>query len=217
MTPLVIITARTASKRLPGKILADIEGKTLCQRLGERLIGAFPIVWCIPKGKEDNPLAMELQLLGYEVFRGDYDNVHKRIIDCADKYKFKTIVRVTGDNPLTDPVILIKMVNTHWLQGNDYTYVQDVPRGTRCEVVEVSRMRKTCNHPEHLTHDFMTYEKKGQLFTGIGHEELRLTVDYPVDLERVRKIYRELGDKPCLAEIISMVSSEHGQIKSTEN
>lgn len=198
---IITIQARLDSKRLPRKILADINGKPLFQRLHERLDGLHPIVWCIPDTTDHDDFEVILKSHDYNVFRGSKDNVYQRLIDCADEYKARNIMRVTGDNPLTDRLFATILANAHLLNGNEYTYTKDGPRGTRPEVINIARMKKTCGDIEHLTWDFMTYENKQCVSMGYGESTLRLTIDYPADLERVRKIYKKYGDNPALEDI----------------
>ena len=47
-------------------------------------------------------------------FRGSKLDVMDRFINAGKKYgNFSDIVRVTGDNPLTDPNIIVEMIKYH--------------------------------------------------------------------------------------------------------
>ena len=63
--------------------------------------------------KKDDVIAELCLSKGIECFRGSEDNVLERYYLCAQKYNFKNIVRLTGDNPFTDIEELDNLINLH--------------------------------------------------------------------------------------------------------
>lgn len=216
---LITITARMGSKRLPGKVLADVHGKPMLVRLLERVSGAgYPVAVCSGMSDENTPILDICKALKVPFIRGEEMDVMDRLIMTARVMKASTIVRVTGDNPLTDPILIKKMVEYHHKNKADYTYVAGPPRGTKPEVINVNslaELHKVCTNMElreNMTPTLKTMNKvRCMPISGdIYDPELRLTVDYPEDLERIRQIYGAFdGNPPPLAELIKWLHVEH--------
>ncbi|MEX0446001.1 3-deoxy-manno-octulosonate cytidylyltransferase [Xenorhabdus sp. SGI246] len=108
----VIIPARFASSRLPGKPLADIHGKPMIVRVMERVIrsGAHRVIVATDNQAVFDAVAAE----GGEVCMTS-ENHHsgtERLAEVIDKYQFaddEIIVNVQGDEPLI-PEQIIKQV-----------------------------------------------------------------------------------------------------------
>jgi spore coat polysaccharide biosynthesis protein SpsF (cytidylyltransferase family) len=117
--PLVIIQARHASTRLPGKMLLKIGSESLIERAWLKAVEAFGADDCvvaIPKGDEDGPLGVELDRIGANVFTwdGGESDVLGRFHACAHTYRWKpdsVIFRYTGDDPFKSAEHMWRVVN----------------------------------------------------------------------------------------------------------
>jgi len=209
MKTVAIIQARMASTRLPGKVLCDIEGKTMLQCIFERVSRAQTvdqIVVATSTGGTDDPIDSFCRNLNIECFRGSEHDVLSRFYEAACLYHAEVIVRITADCPLIDPGVIDKVVRAFFESNVDYaanvlhyTY----PDGLDTEVfsfVALERVVRTAIKPaerEHVTSLF----RFGSMFRTLNVEsehdhtysKLRFTVDDIDDLARVRGIYRELG------------------------
>jgi spore coat polysaccharide biosynthesis protein SpsF len=216
------VAVRLKSSRLPRKALADLAGKPLIERLTERVMQAkLPgaVYWCTSTSPEDDPLEVLSEDSAAFVYRGDELDVISRFIEVGWSRTAETLIRVTGDNPLTDPQMLDHMVRAHRDAGADYTYTEDLPRGTRCEVVSMEALEWCHELAEDSSgSEYMTLMlKRPDRFTVLRVDapdpvlkrpELRLTVDYPEDLEVVRAVYEAFdGTPPPLAQIISWLDA----------
>ena len=106
---IAIVQARMGSKRLPGKVLLKVNGKTLIEILMQRLLLSKKIekiVLATSKKKENDPLVEEVKDLGFKVYRGSENDVLDRYFNVAKKFKANVIVRITGDCPLIDPYLI---------------------------------------------------------------------------------------------------------------
>ena len=102
-----IIQARMSSKRLPGKVLEQIQGKSVLQYLLERIGRCLGLQYTIVATSTDNsddPIEEFCDDFGIECFRGSLENVAERFRDAAKKYKLDAFVRVCSDSPLLDPL-----------------------------------------------------------------------------------------------------------------
>ncbi|CDG17279.1 3-deoxy-manno-octulosonate cytidylyltransferase [Xenorhabdus doucetiae] len=116
----VIIPARFASTRLPGKPLADIHGKPMVVRVMERAVrsGAYRVI----VATDNQDVFDAVTAAGGEVCMTS-ENHHsgtERLAEVIDKYQFaddEIIVNVQGDEPLI-PEQIIKQVADN-LAGSD--------------------------------------------------------------------------------------------------
>ncbi|QIQ21825.1 3-deoxy-manno-octulosonate cytidylyltransferase [Zophobihabitans entericus] len=105
----VIIPARFASTRLPGKPLADIAGKPMVIRVMEQALksGANRVI----VATDNQDVFNTVKQLGGEVCltSDKHNSGTERLAEVIDKYKFsddEIIVNVQGDEPLIPPVII---------------------------------------------------------------------------------------------------------------
>jgi spore coat polysaccharide biosynthesis protein SpsF len=205
-----VVSARMASTRCPGKALAPLAGKPLLRVLLER-IASVPVldsvVLATSRQPENRALVDVARALGIPTFEGDEDDVLKRHVECARAMKADHIVRVTGDNPLTDLETLESLVELH-LAGDaaDYTYVPGdaLLMGILSEVISARALELSWAHGEarHRSELVTLYIKEhpeefkirlGELPDGLHHPEFRLTVDEPEDVQLMQAIFGRLA------------------------
>ena len=210
MKVVAVISARMASKRFPGKAMMPILGRPVLSLLIERVKRAKTvdeIVVATTTKSEDDRIAVLAEKQGVKVFRGSENDVLGRLLAAAKKYHGDILVRLTGDNPLTDPVYIDKGLKL-FLTGN-YDYVSNdnveltMPRGMDVEVFSVkslekiSRITKNPDDREHVTRFFYQHPKMFRL-KAFGPDEkisitnLHLAVDTKQDLGFVRKIFKDI-------------------------
>ena len=109
MSFVVVIPARYASTRLPGKPLADIHGKPMVQHVVEKALqsGADRVI----VATDDARVQQALQSTGVEVCMTspDHQSGTERLAEVCRHYGFAAdtiIVNVQGDEPLIPPVII---------------------------------------------------------------------------------------------------------------
>ena len=214
---LVLVAVRLKSIRLPRKALADLYGQPVIARLTERVQQAkipAEVIWCTSTNKQDDLIEELASQSNVKCFRGAELDVMSRFIEVADQEKAATVVRVTGDNPLTDPVMMDTMIEAHLNNYSEYTYTEDLPGGTRPEIIDVM-MLKRChkllrdpdaseymtwmlNRPEHFRTLQVSAPKRE-----LKRPELSLTLDIESDLLTLQAIYKKFkGKPPALQKII---------------
>lgn len=105
----VVIPARYASTRLPGKPLADIGGRPMIVRVAEAAQRARTDgVWV---ATDDERIAAAARQHGIEAVmtRGDHASGTDRIAEVADRLQWDDediVVNVQGDEPLIDPALI---------------------------------------------------------------------------------------------------------------
>ena len=121
---ILIIQARQGSTRLPRKMLLDLAGKTVIERVIERVKKVNKlnkIILAIPNTNENEELAKIAYKHGIECFKGSENDLIDRFYKAAVKYKADLILRVPGDNPLPDPKEYDKLIEFHSNSKFDFT------------------------------------------------------------------------------------------------
>ncbi len=223
MKTYICIVARLSSSRLPNKALMKLVGDlNILEILIKRLQTNFEnnrIILATTNLKEDDKLIEIAKKQNIRFFRGPEENVLDRIIfSCAKFRDCSNIVRVTGDNPLTDPIILKKMIIDHKKNRSDYTFTESIPIGTRPEIISLKFLKflteniKNKNNTEYLT--FYLKKDLGQIknLFEINYEKIysneTLTVDTFEDLQFLRSIFKESNSNylVSLKEIIKIIN-----------
>ncbi|MEY8199065.1 MAG: 3-deoxy-manno-octulosonate cytidylyltransferase, partial [Colwellia sp.] len=111
---VVVIPARYQSSRLPGKVLADINGKPMIQWVVEKaqLSGARQVI----VATDNDEVAAVVSSFGGEVCktRADHQSGTERLAEVMEKYQFnddEIIVNVQGDEPFIPPENIAQVAN----------------------------------------------------------------------------------------------------------
>jgi spore coat polysaccharide biosynthesis protein SpsF len=232
-----IVQARVNSKRLPGKILMPVFGKSLLQLLLERLKKLKTIDYLIvatTKHKLDDQTAKIAKLINVKIYRGDEHNVLKRYYDCAKINKSSIIIRVTADCPLID----IKYINEllKIFLKNDYDYLSNLdlnylPDGFHCEIFnfrsleKAQKLAKSKFDREHVTSFLWSNPKIFSIHHYCGKKlknhskDIRLTLDYHEDYILIKEVFEKLYKKNkffSLVEITAFLEKNKSFLKINE-
>jgi 3-deoxy-manno-octulosonate cytidylyltransferase (CMP-KDO synthetase) len=115
-TPLIIIPARLAATRLPGKPLADIEGKAMIVRVIERAqlagLGAVAVAAGDAAILEPARAAGALAVLTDPDLPSGSDRIYAALQELDPAGQFDPIINLQGDMPTFDPALLTKALAT---------------------------------------------------------------------------------------------------------
>jgi spore coat polysaccharide biosynthesis protein SpsF len=223
----IVVSARMASSRCPGKALAPLAGRPLLEVLLDRMAavrGVDGVVLATSVKAENDPLAELAGRTGFQVFRGDEDDVLRRHVDCARAVGAEHVVRVTGDNPLTDVETIESLVARHRREAADYTYVPGdaLLMGILAEVISRSALERSWERGDarHRSELMTLYIKEhpqqfaiaaAELPPGLYRPEYRLTVDEPEDVRLMQEIFARLaapGRRVTTREAIALLDRE---------
>lgn len=213
-----IIQARIGSTRLPGKVLLNLGGKLLLQRVIERAKDSKKIqkiVVATTIKPQDDKIADFCNMNNLLFFRGSESDVLARYIEAANKYGSEVVVRITADNPFTDPTLLDQLIEKHEKENNDYTFGSGFPIGSVCEVFNIESLKKVqiltdiSSYHEHLGTYFLDNPSKFKVGVLNAPEklrfpEIRLTVDTKGDFQTAENLINFLGEKFNLEDIIKI-------------
>lgn len=210
MCVLAIVQARTSSSRLPGKVLSPIGEKPMLIYQLERISRCSTIdriVVATSSEKSDDRLVELVQSAGYRTFRGELEDVLERYRACAAEEGASTVVRLTGDCPLSDPNLIDELVisfdkgNWDYLANCADEGLLSVPDGFDIEVFRAELLERASKEAvlpsqrEHVTPWFRSIGA-GLKWGHFQHHPIRpyyrVTVDDRVDLDVVRTIVAAL-------------------------
>lgn len=209
MTALCIIQARMGSSRLPGKVLEPIGPYPAIKHVYVRAqLAISDTVVATTSLPKDDALAAYLASEGIPVFRwgGAEADVLGRYAACARAYPGDPIVRVTGDCPFLDPVLVAEAV--HKAKGRRRVYVSNVrtrtyPRGldveafSRCLLEEADAIAVGAHDREHVTPMVRGLaECQIGLLSGTDYSKFRWTLDTADDLAWFRAIAAQTDCTP---------------------
>ena len=208
-----IIQARIGSKRLPKKILKKLDEKTVLDYVIEQTKNSKNIdriVIATTDLKEDNVIQEFCQNRKIDCFRGSVDDVLDRHYQCAKKYSFKTIVRITSDNPVVDPEIIDLAIKKY--QEGQFDMVttcnkRSYPYGVSVEVFSFESLKESWNNsslPSEREHVILYIQNKKnnfKIYNLINEKDLtyiNCTIDNELDYKLVKKVVFEIKTRPIL-------------------
>lgn len=216
-----LIFARCDSSRLPGKVLLPINGRPMLGRVIDRLrrarrAGKLMIATSVRP--IDDPLVAFAADEGLGCFRGALDDVAGRALACAAAAGAPRFIRISGDSPFIDPVLLDEMVELHERSGAELTtnlHPRTFPPGVSIEVVETAALGRlidgapSAEEREHVTLHFYQNAGRYRIVNHAVAEDLyagaSLVVDTEGDLRRAVWITERLGAKPEAASLRQVV------------
>ena len=211
---VAIIQARMSSTRLPGKVLLDLGGQPVLERMIERVKQAKTVsetVVATTTDSSDDPIVTLCEQLGIPVFRGSLPDVLDRYYQCARQFGADIIVRLTGDCPLIDPVLIDQVIDELLKQGADFScnrlpppYTRSYPIGLDVEActfaaLETAWLAAKDKHDREHVMPYL-YEVPGrfkvtQLQNEVDYGAMRWTLDTPEDLALLKEVIRRLGGR----------------------
>jgi spore coat polysaccharide biosynthesis protein SpsF len=204
---LAIIQARVSSTRLPAKVLLPILEVPMLLRQIERIRNSKKIdEIVIATSIDSSDDAIESLCLRHNLkfFRGSLNDVLDRFYKAAILYSPSHILRLTGDCPLSDPLIIDALID-FFLNGK-YDYASNAleptfPDGLDAEFMHFECLEKAWknavlpSHREHVTPFIYTQPhlfKIGSFKGSFDYSKLRWTVDERADYDLVNKIFQML-------------------------
>jgi spore coat polysaccharide biosynthesis protein SpsF len=112
---VAIIQGRMSSSRLPGKILADLAGQPMLQRVFIRTSRSATVtetIFATTTDPSDDPVAEYCEFSGIPFQRGSLYDVLDRYYRTAKAARADIVVRITADCPVIDPELIDEVVNT---------------------------------------------------------------------------------------------------------
>lgn len=223
------------STRLPGKVLKKIAGLTMLEIHLNRILKAGQvdqIVLATTDLAHDDAIAEIGENMGLMVYRGSESDVLDRYYHAAIAAEAETIVRVTSDCPLVDPVLIDAMIAAHKENKKDFTsnvVFRTYPDGMDVEIFDFPVLKRAWREAtdksdrEHVTHYIWKNSNllNCELFTaynmaesnGLNHSDIRLTLDYLADYEMFKILIDKLGMERSYEEYVAFLLANRDVLK----
>lgn len=217
---VAIIQARLGSVRMPRKVLAPVLGQPLLWHLVARLRQCETIhglVLAIPDSPANNALEVFARQHLIACSRGDEHDVLARFHGAAEGAGADIVVRITGDCPMVDPMLVDRLVRTLVAGDLDWTATGSTfPDGFDVEVCSMRALRDAMNaaSASHDREHVMPYIRRSfSRNTVLEHtrdlSNVRLTLDEPADLTVIRAVFERFGNNAfSLTDVQRLLEAE---------
>ena len=204
------------SERFPNKVVSDLSGSPLIERILQRVkkvkkIGK--IIVATTRKKEDDILAKIAKSNKVEVFRGSENDLVDRYYQAVRGKNVGHILRLPADNPIPDPTEYNRLINYHLKTNNDFSsnicnfMKNGYPDGFGVEIFTANSLKRIWRNEkrkkfrEHITLNFYDYKKnkKNSKFNfkigtvkcpkKISRPKLIFDVNYYKDYLFIKQIY----------------------------
>lgn len=126
-----VILCRFNSSRLPGKILKEINGKTVLSHVYDQLVSFIDpsqILVATSDQKSDNPIQEYCNSNQINCYRGSLENVSLRFLNVARANDFDFVFRINGDNLFINEKLIKSMKAL--AETDQYDFISNVPGRT---------------------------------------------------------------------------------------
>lgn len=226
---LIVLQARMASSRLPGKALRRIGERSILARCLERLLAgrAAPLVLATTLHAEDDALVEEASRFGVPVVRGAADDVLARFGQAIELVTPTYVIRATADNPAVD-IDAPGRVLAHLRRGGlDYVVERGLPVGAAVEGMRASVLLEAvaaATDPydrEHVTPFLKRPERRYRVFEPLvaptlQRPDLRLTVDTPEDFDYLADVLGGCGLGSSVMPLTTIIQSADRALRNRE-
>jgi len=209
---VIIVQARMASSRLPGKVMMPVLGKSLLARMIERLLiirHRATIVIATSENADDDVIVEEARQLKVPYYRGSLNNVLDRHYQAAKLFEADLVLKIPSDCPLIDPRVVDEVLDYFFNNRGKYDYVSNLhpatwPDGNDVEIMTMNCLQKAwdgATRPLEMEHTTPYIWENPQLFnignvkwgTGFDYSmSHRFTIDYPEDYLFIKRVFEEL-------------------------
>lgn len=223
----LLITARLKSSRLPLKLLYDLNGKTIIERVIDRakLVSDIDqIILCSSVNKQDKPLTDIALKNNIHYYLGSEEDVLQRLLDASNFFGIDHIISITGENPLFSIEYANRTIDIIKNKNPDFVLFEGLPIGCAVYGIKTKALNVVCtikkevdteiwgpliNRPE--LYDVVT-EKVDKFF---NRPNLRITNDYLEDYAFLSKIYSHfpVDSIPSLFAVLSILDENKEYLK----
>lgn len=218
----IIVFSRLDSRRLPGKALTKIAGRTLLGRVLDRVrrVTGPKVVIATSNRSMDDPIAAVGGEEGVPVFRGSCEDVVGRAFACATQFGFRRFVRVSGDSPFIPPELISSFLMHHSATPANLltnTFPRSFPPGASIEIIGRDFLEKMLGHVldaedrEHVTRYAYRHPDDFNIINVSAlddrYKNIVLTVDEPADILRIEAIIRAMGSDSPDADLDRVVEA----------
>ena len=231
MRIVVVVQARMASTRLPGKVLMPLANRPLLYRLLERVAAArtpSAVVVATTADRHDDVIAAVAEDAGVACVRGHPTDLLDRHYSAAVTCRADVVVKIPSDCPLIDPGVIDRVIGHYTTHADDVDFVSNLhpptyPDGNDVEimpigVLETAWREATSPHErEHTTPFIWERPERFRVLnveweSGFDYSSThRWTIDYPEDYQFLAAVYEALWSDNApifsLRDVLSLIEA----------
>jgi len=214
---VAVIQARMGSSRLPGKVLKPILDKPVLWHIVNRLRSVKKIneiVVATSDQPNDNQIKEFCASENIKCFRGSEDDVLDRFYKAASFFNATTLIRITGDCPLIDSILIKELIKYFYKNKLDFCgiatgagtatqgFKRRYPDGLDAEIFKMKTLSIAWEeateslYREHVTPFIWKQPERFKLGTlkskKNDYSDLRWTIDNKEDYLLIKWIYENL-------------------------
>lgn len=205
-----MITARLKSSRLPLKLLLDLNGRSVIERVIDRtreIEDISEVVVCTSTNPQDKSLVDIAIKNGVYYFNGAGEDVLKRLLDAANFFGLDYFVGITADNPLISIYYSNRIVDEIKRNNYDFIKLEGLPLGAATYGMKVKALETVCSVKNIVDTEIWGYLiDRPEIFNilkikvedKLSRPELRFTLDYEEDYHFMNHIYSNVPYKDVL-------------------
>jgi spore coat polysaccharide biosynthesis protein SpsF len=228
---VVVVQARTASTRLPGKVLMPLAARPLLCRMLERVLAAntpSAVVVATTREPADDVIETVAREAGVDVFRGHSTDLLDRHYRAGIAFGADVVVKIPSDCPLIDPAVVDRVIGYYTAHAASADFVSNLhpgtyPDGNDVEVIpfgvlETAWIEAIEEHEREHTTPFI-WERRDRFRihhvawdSGVDYSSThRWTIDYFEDYQFLAAVYGALwtGARPIfsLQAVLSLLEA----------
>jgi spore coat polysaccharide biosynthesis protein SpsF len=226
----IITQARMTSTRLPGKILKEVNHKSLLQYHVDRLLQTgFEVIIATTINNTDDPVCEFAEKQKIKYHRGSEDNVLSRFYEAAKEFDLDVIIRVTSDCPLIDPHLIRNSVEKYLQFNNQNLYMSNgtertFARGFDFEIFSFQLLEEAFKNAtdksdqEHVT-PYIWKNRSGKVEIypvkqTMDNSRFRITVDTADDFELIKTLIEKYNADQLSYNEIEKILAENPALVS---
>jgi spore coat polysaccharide biosynthesis protein SpsF len=228
MSIALITQVRYHSKRLPGKVLKEVNGKTLLSfhlENAKRATKVDDFIVATTEEPESNLIKKEAFNYGWIAYQGSTNDVLGRFYKSVEHIEPKYVVRITSDCPLIQPALIDSLIQMTIDNDADYSRLSiEFPDGVDVEVFTFDLLKgahELATNPferEHVTPWIRAKAKRPielKPFTN-QYKNIRITVDEFADFECLITLVNKFGYKDHWYNYCQFIS-DNGQLFANQS
>lgn len=223
----IVILCRYASTRMPGKILSQVQGRSVLGHIIDRLkwnVPDVPLVVATSRESSDDVVASECIREGVRCFRGAHNDVASRFLEAARSEDWEFAIRINGDNLFVDTESIRGMLAI--ARTNVFDFVTNVPgrkfpKGMSVEIVrtqfldELLKDNRDPEDREHVTRAIYNNPSIGRRYLYPNTicpeaQGMDLALDTPEDLAQIESIISRWPKSPTSLGLRDVYDLAHG-------
>jgi len=217
-----LITARLKSSRLPLKLLLDLNGKTILERVIERckkVADVSDIILCTSLNPQDKALVDCAKKNDIYYFLGDEMDVLRRLSDAASFYNLDYIINITGENPLFSIYHADIVVDLAKKGRHDFIFIEGLPVGCAIYGIRPEALKTVCSFKQEIDTEIwgplinrpeIFDVKKVEVTKEIQLSNIRITCDYIEDYLFILEIFKHFPSDhvPSYFEVFKLLKEK---------